>query len=257
MKMKQKILQRGAEAVIILEDGKIIKERIKKSYRIPELDEKIRKLRTRSEAKLIEKAAKIIPAPKMQKLDEKNKRIFMDFEEGKKLSDNLDDFPIERQKEICEKIGENVAKLHDENIIHGDLTTSNMIYVNDGAKIDKQRDSLRLNLSVGLSSGRASGKGKNSFKGISLEQKFKGEFDKEKLCSLYFIDLGLGFISPKIEDKAVDLHLLKQALEARHFKNWEVLFDSVVEGYKISKNSGAVFNRLKKVESRGRYKEKY
>ena len=54
--MGQKIIQRGAEAEIILSGNQIIKNRIKKSYRIPELDEKIRKLRTRSEAKLLEKA---------------------------------------------------------------------------------------------------------------------------------------------------------------------------------------------------------
>ena len=35
---------------------------------------------------------------------------------------------------------------------------------------------------------------------------------------VFIIDFGLGFISPKIEDKAVDLHLIKQALEAKHFK---------------------------------------
>lgn len=130
----------------------------------------------------------------------------MDFIEGKKLSDNLDSFPIEEQKEICTKIGKNVAELHDSDIIHGDLTTSNMI--------------------------------------------LKGQ-------KVYFIDFGLGFHSHKIEDKAVDLHLLKQALEARHFVHWLALFHSVLQGYSSSKNSGVVLQQLKKVEARGRYKEAY
>ena len=74
---------------------------------------------------------------------------------------------------------------------------------------------------------------------------------------IYFIDFGLGFISRKIEDKAVDLHLLKEALEARHFEHWKILFDDVLKGYKNSKDSDKVLKQLEKVERRGRYKEKY
>ena len=82
----------------------------------------------------------------------------------------------------------------------------------------------------------------------------KGEIDKEKLGSLYFIDFGLGFNSHRIEDKAVDLHLIKQALEAKHFENWKTLFQSIKDGYKHSKDSKKVLEQLEKVEKRGRYK---
>ncbi|MFH1917536.1 MAG: serine/threonine protein kinase, partial [Nanoarchaeota archaeon] len=71
---------------------------------------------------------------------------------------------------------------------------------------------------------------------------------------VYFIDFGLGFISQRYEDKAVDLHLLKQALEAKHFKNWEILFNEVIKGYKNSKDSEKVLKQFEKVEKRGRYK---
>ena len=71
---------------------------------------------------------------------------------------------------------------------------------------------------------------------------------------IFFIDFGLGFISQKLEDKAVDLHLLKQALEAKHFKNWEILWKEVEKGYKSSKDATKVLERLKAVERRGRYK---
>ena len=71
--MGKEILQQGAEAVIIRNDNEVIKKRIEKSYRIKILDEKIRKLRTRSEGKIMEKAEKIIPVPKVIKIDEKNK----------------------------------------------------------------------------------------------------------------------------------------------------------------------------------------
>ena len=215
----------------------VIKRRVPKSYRLKELDEKIRKLRTRSEAKILEKASKIIPVPKIIGVDENKKEIVLEYINGKKLSEDLDDFPLKKQKEICKKIGENISRLHNADIIHGDLTTSNMIYVRDFKKNVKPNDKLNTDFSVNLSAVGASGN-KNTFK-------------------IFFIDFGLGFISQKIEDKAVDLHLLKEALEARHFKNWKILFSWVLKGYKISKNFQKTIVQLDKVESRGRYKEKY
>lgn len=204
--MKPKIIQQGAEAVILLEKNKIIKKRKKKSYRIPEIDDRIRRQRTRSEAKLLTKAFKLISIPEIVKVDQETKEIIMDFIDGKKLSDYLDKFPLKKQKEVCKLIGESTAKLHDADIIHGDLTTSNMI--------------LKDN-------------------------------------KIYFIDFGLGFVSHKFEDEAVDLHLLKQALEAKHFKNWEILFREVLKTYSKSKDSKFVLERLNKVEKRGRYKGRY
>jgi TP53 regulating kinase-like protein len=213
----EKIIQQGAEAKIVLDKGKIIKKRIKKSYRLPELDEKIRKLRTRSEAKLLKKASELISIPSNIKEDEKNKEISMEFIDGNKLSESLDEFPLENQKHLLKEIGKAVAKLHNADIIHGDLTTSNMILKGEKIRHDPK----------------------------SKEGLIRGNFG-----SLYFIDFGLGFHSPKPEDKAVDIHVLKQALEAKHFKNWEILFNAFEKAYKNKK----VLERLKAVEKRGRYK---
>ena len=69
---------------------------------------------------------------------------------------------------------------------------------------------------------------------------------------IYFIDFGLSFFSQKIEDKAVDLHLLKQALESKHYKIWEKCFKEVLEGYKAAKDYNEVMARFEKVEKRGR-----
>lgn len=230
----EKIIARGAEAVIILEKNKnkeVIKRRIKKSYRLPQIDEQIRKLRTRNEAKLMEKAGKIIPTPKIFKADEKTKEIILEFIDGKKLSEHLDNFSLKEQKEICKQIGESIGKLHDAGIIHGDLTTSNMIYAEDDKKL--------TNNNSRMAEGERSAGGRGGFN-------FK----------IFFIDFGLAFHSPKFEDKAVDLHLLKQALEAKHFKHWEVLFKEVEKGYKkTSKSSEQTLKQLEKVEKRGRYKE--
>ncbi|VVB80044.1 KEOPS complex subunit Bud32 [uncultured archaeon] len=201
----KKILGRGAEAIIFLEKGFVIKDRIKKAYRIPELDDQIRKLRTRAEGKSLEKAGKVISVPKVFKADEKEKKLTIEFIKGKKLSDSLDSFSLKEQKEICKKIGNSTGKLHDSGIVHGDLTTSNMILKNK---------------------------------------------------KVYFIDFGLSFNSPKYEDRAVDLHLLKQALEAKHFQHWEVLFKEVSSEYKkASKEAEKTLVQFKEVEKRGRYKE--
>ena len=51
--MKQKIIGKGAEATIYLEDNQVKKQRISKSYRLPELDKKIIKHRTKAETKII------------------------------------------------------------------------------------------------------------------------------------------------------------------------------------------------------------
>lgn len=198
----RKILAIGAEAVIYFKNNFVIKKRVKKSYRIKELDDKIRKLRTRGEAKLIERASKVVCVPVISKSDENTKEIVMEFIDGKKLSEHLNDFDLKEQKKIVRKIGDGVAKLHDENVIHGDLTTSNMILKNE---------------------------------------------------DIFFIDFGLGFYSIKIEDRAVDLYLLKQALEAKHFENFKILFGEILKNYK-SENRGKVLKQLKKVEKRRRYK---
>ncbi|MFZ5955678.1 MAG: KEOPS complex kinase/ATPase Bud32 [Nanoarchaeota archaeon] len=195
--MRQNIIARGAEAIIIKQEDKIIKQRIKKSYRLEQLDERLRKSRTKKESNILEKAVKIINAPHIFNQD--NFTITMEFIEGEKLSDSLNNYPIKKQELIMKMIAEQVSKLHGNNIIHGDLTTSNMI--------------LKEN-------------------------------------KIYIIDFGLGFISQRIEDKAVDLHLIKQALEAKHFQNHEELFKSFLASYKHKE----VIERLKKVEARGRYK---
>ena len=78
-----------------------------------------------------------------------------------------------------------------------------------------------------------------------------------KKTKLYFIDFGLGFIDPKIEHKAVDLHLLKQALESKHYLHYINSFNSVLDEYrKYAKEGKQVLDRFDRVEERGRYKRK-
>jgi Kae1-associated kinase Bud32 len=217
---KEEIIQQGAEAIIkktnflfpekrfsekkedICTDYPIIQKfRIVKGYRIPQLDNKIRLKRTKSESKIIEKLANVIPVPKIYRVEPPS-QIFMEYINGLKLSENLEDLDY---KKICIEIAEVISKLHDTDIIHGDLTTSNMI--------------LKEN-------------------------------------EVYLIDFGLGFHSKKIEDKAVDLHLLSQALNAKHYKIADECIKIILDNYK-ARDFEQIIKRINVIESRGRYKDKY
>jgi Kae1-associated kinase Bud32 len=122
----QQIAQ-GAEAIIYLNEDKIIKDRFSKNYRLPQLDEQLRKFRTRREAKILTKLEELnFPAPKLKDFCDKRMSITMDFLPGEKLKDVLgpekNDF-----KALAREFGTKVGKLHQNNIIHGDLTTSNVL----------------------------------------------------------------------------------------------------------------------------------
>jgi len=122
------LLGRGAEAVITLEnhDGRrrVKKERLAKGYRQPQLDAELRRSRTRREAKLLAKLP--IPGPKLIMTDRKS-IIMMEYIEGVQVKECLDNDPG-----LARTIGQHVARLHDAGIIHGDLTTSNMILKEGG-----------------------------------------------------------------------------------------------------------------------------
>ena len=197
-----KFIAQGAESKLFLSKYRIIKDRFRKTYRIKEIDDRLRKSRTKREAKILDKLKKIgFPIPRLIKTNETD-TLEIQYIKGKLLKNILDnDNCISLGKEI----GGKVAILHTNNIIHGDLTTSNMI------------------------------------------------LNKE----IYFIDFGLSFFSEKIEDKAVDLHLLKEALESKHSEIWEKSYKSVLEGYaKKAVDGKDVLERIKLVEKRGRYKGK-
>ena len=197
-----KFIAQGAESKLFLSKDKVIKDRFRKTYRIKEIDDRLRKSRTKREAKILDKLKKIgFPIPRLIKTNETD-TLEIQYIKGKLLKNILDnDNCISLGKEI----GGKVAILHTNNIIHGDLTTSNMI------------------------------------------------LNKE----IYFIDFGLSFFSEKIEDKAVDLHLLKEALESKHSEIWEKSYKAALEGYtKKAVDGKDVLERIKLVEKRGRYKGK-
>jgi len=239
--MKPKILQQGAEAIITLEkNNQVLKNRISKSYRLKELDNKLRTRRTKSEAKIISKLQNIIPVPKILETDDKEK-ITMQYIQGKKLSQYLEQLDY---KKICKQIAENITKMHNQDIIHGDLTTSNMIYAEGNNNLQNKSES---------NNERKGSQGSNNLSVTNNNAKQPDKVGCE--AKVFLIDFGLSFHSHKIEDKAVDLHLIQQALEAKHFTIWKDCWDIILKNYKAHQ-SKLILEQLKKVESRGRYKDK-
>ncbi len=114
---------RGAEAVVTLEDGTVRKWRLPKSYRQRELDERIREERTLREARITSEARRYgVPTPII--CDVSQFELEMEQIKGTKLKDII-------SPNLSEKVGEMVGRLHKGGIIHGDLTTSNMILRGD------------------------------------------------------------------------------------------------------------------------------
>ncbi len=202
-----KLIQQGAEAKIYLTKNNILKSRTPKTYRHPTIDKNLRTRRTKREAKILIKAKEVkANVPQVLTNDQRPTtndkfEIYLEFIPGDRLSQTLNNYPLKKQISTMQKLGRQIKRLHNTNIIHADLTTSNTIL-------------------------------------------------QTKTNKLFIIDFGLSYISTKTEDKAVDLHLLKQALQAKHFTSAKSLFTAFRSTYK---NKDAL-ERLKIVESRGRYK---
>jgi Kae1-associated kinase Bud32 len=126
------IIRRGAEAEIRrgcwLGRDVIIKSRVPKEYRHVELDRSLRASRTRNEARLMHDARELgVPTPVLYDIDPVTAEITMEEIKGPRVKDELDSAAPERAKELCMEIGRLIALLHRGGIVHGDLTTSNMI----------------------------------------------------------------------------------------------------------------------------------
>jgi len=197
----RQVLGTGAEATVYLDNNAVDKERSKKNYRNEDIDTVLRKVRTRKESKILKVLENSGFAPKL--VEQKEHNIVMEYVEGVQLKKLLD-----KEPKLAVLIGKNLTVMHDMNIIHGDLTTSNMILSGSG-----------------------------------------------KLQKLFFIDFGLSYNSTRVEDKAVDVHLFKQALESKHFKVYDKAYKEFLKGYN-PKGKKDILERLEIVEQRGRYKEK-
>lgn len=137
---KLTLIKQGAEARIyrstFMGKNSVVKERFKKSYRHPKLDAKLSQKRTGLEVRTIAKCRKAgICTPVVYFVDNKTHSIHMEFIEDSltvreyiqelQNSGTAEDDP--RLVSLASKIGQTLATMHSVDIMHGDLTTSNMM----------------------------------------------------------------------------------------------------------------------------------
>ena len=186
-------LSEGAEAKVfetkMFEVDAVVKVRQAKAYRIGELDESLRRSRTRKEARAMLRASEAgVRVPRLLGLGKFS--IYMEKMSGKLMKDTLG-------KHLpYSYIGEMLAKMHAANVIHGDFTPANIMI---------------------------NGK------------------------EMYVIDFGLAEISESVENKAIDLLLMKRSIGRREYAD---LQQAYTRDYTESKQ---VIARLAEIEKRGRY----
>ncbi|KAL4708939.1 hypothetical protein ACJJTC_014967 [Scirpophaga incertulas] len=226
-----KMLKQGAEAKLFtcnyLGKPTLIKERFVKTYRHPDLDSSITTERIKNEARCISRCKSAgIKTPNLYLVDFDRSRIYMEYFTNsitvkdfiinvvkKHASDNFSQLNV-----LAKIIGETVRKMHINDIIHGDLTSSNMLLIPKVGILDN--DSTWLNIAN---------------------------------LDLVMIDFGLSFIDGSTEDKGVDLYVLERAITSTH-NDFPDLFNKILEAYKsYSKdNLKEIISQLEDVQARGR-----
>lgn len=121
----------GAEAEIrraeFLQLPAVSKRRIPKSYRHRSLDDRIRKERTRLEAQILADAGRAgLPVPRVFDVDLPNSALILEEIPGPSLRVRIESDASDCA-DLCEALGRIIARLHTAGLIHGDLTTSNVL----------------------------------------------------------------------------------------------------------------------------------
>jgi len=128
----------GAEAVVVRcrwrSFDAVAKYRVPKPYRDERLDSVLRRRRTVLEAKLLIEVKKLgIPAPTLLYVEPELHILLMDFIPGTRLRDVI--VRLDKPEEVFWKLGFYTGLMHERGIVHGDLTTSNVVMVNGDAYI--------------------------------------------------------------------------------------------------------------------------
>lgn len=134
------LLKKGAEANIYLQEWRgrkvILKKRIPKEYRNNRIDEVLRAFRTMREARILfdaKRAGAAVPA--VYCADARESEILMEFIDGDRLRDTLSRMPTQYQNSLARRTGATIAALHKAGIVHGDVTTSNLIAHGDAVHL--------------------------------------------------------------------------------------------------------------------------
>lgn len=114
----------GAEAKLYLLGNTVVKHRFKKEYRHPAIDKILTRRRTRAEKRILQRLSDSgLNVPKILEGDvlPSESTIYMEKIEGQALRD------MDIKQEVFLELGILVRSIHDLNVVHGDLTTSNFL----------------------------------------------------------------------------------------------------------------------------------
>jgi N6-L-threonylcarbamoyladenine synthase/protein kinase Bud32 len=131
--------RRGAEAVVSVADDRVVKRRIPKEYRHPDLDERLRRERTVAEARLTSEARRLgVPTPLVHDVDVPEATLTLQYVGDADLGAAL-------TAERARTVGDHLATLHGAGVVHGDPTTRNV-------RVDDERTYL-IDFGLGYHSG--------------------------------------------------------------------------------------------------------
>jgi len=113
-------LIQGAESTVSIEGEHVSKRRHARRYRHPELDERLRRERTRGEARLLHEARRAgVPTPLVRDIDTVESELTLQYVGDRDMRDEITE---ERVRIVARRL----AALHAEGIVHGDPTTRNV-----------------------------------------------------------------------------------------------------------------------------------
>lgn len=225
-------LSQGAEGKVYsttyLSRPAVIKERVSKKYRVAALDLKINKQRLLQEARCMVKCRRAgVLTPAIYMVDQQNYKLYMEKVVGFTMK-----FLLKAQilssntySDQCilwaKQIGAAIGKMHDADIVHGDLTTSNIMVHEERCYNNNELDP-------------------------SIDPP-----------TIVLIDFGLGTMQSNIEDKAVDLYVLERAFLSTHPGSGQIV-QAILESYRFSSRKGSpVLNKLEQVRMRGRKRDMF
>lgn len=226
-----RLIAQGAEARlykgIYLGMPCLMKERFVKNYRHPELDTRLTRERIRAESRAILRAkAAGIPTPAVYRVSAEGRSIYLEDMVNTVMLKSFIDKDVSGRSNvdhlleyIGRELGAIVARLHSNHIIHGDLTTSNILL-----ETEKSSNELSVNETG----------------------------DKNRFI---LIDFGLARVDCTPEDKAVDLYVLERSLLSAH-SEVPTLFSRILHHYQLcyeNKNEcKQILSKYKEVQARGR-----
>ncbi|MGB9635586.1 MAG: KEOPS complex kinase/ATPase Bud32 [Candidatus Micrarchaeia archaeon] len=127
------VIGKGAEAYIYRNGSLAIKVRCRKEYRHNQIDERLKRTRTKREATAIKKCNENgITCPQLISFGDNE--IHMEYVSGRRMSELFENLDTDSKVKYALEVGRLLAKMHKIHLCHGDYALTNFI-VSDTGKV--------------------------------------------------------------------------------------------------------------------------